>query len=370
VTEVETSTAPAIAVPCTSEPRPARQWALDALRIVAIAGVLAIHTIGHLINNRGLRGGPEWWAAVSIDIGSRWVVPVFVMVSGALVLAPRAHAGGPADFYRKRFVRILPAMVVWHLVYLFLVRIGLDGWHPNRRLLAVQIIDAKVYTALYFLWLIAGLYVIAPVLVPFLREGGRRRALITAGVALAWTMVTLMIPGVTALLGAPRPIELGAWTMWWPYVGYFLAGWALHTLVLRRAHAVLAVVAAALMLAEGIYRYGHRGGHRWLDAFVPVSYLGLSTAIASICLFLAAVAAGAAWTPSPQVLTWLKRLSDASFGVFLVHLLIYEVIRLTVPVVAAADSLGVLLAAFASVLVASFAVSLGAARVPYLRTVF
>ena len=39
---------------------------------------------------------------VVVDIGNVWVIPVFVMVSGALVLGPRAHAAGPRAFYRKR----------------------------------------------------------------------------------------------------------------------------------------------------------------------------------------------------------------------------------------------------------------------------
>jgi hypothetical protein len=41
-----------------------------------------------------------------------------------------------------------------------------------------------------------------------------------------------------------------------------------------------------------------------------------------------------------------------------------------VPAVGAADSLGVLVATYLSVLAVSFAVSIGASRVPYLRAIF
>ncbi len=102
-------------------PAPPRRWDLDALRLLAIAAVVAIHVFGLLVS-AGRRGSPHWWGAVVIDIGLTWAVPVFVMISGALVLAPRAHAAGPAVFYRKRFARIVPALLVWHLVYLLGVR--------------------------------------------------------------------------------------------------------------------------------------------------------------------------------------------------------------------------------------------------------
>jgi surface polysaccharide O-acyltransferase-like enzyme len=366
VIDTATEAASVVAVPRP----PARLWALDALRVAAIAGVVAIHVVGQMISHRDLRGGTQWWTAVIIDIGSIWVVPVFVMISGALVLAPRAHAAGPAAFYRKRFVRILPALLAWHLVYLFAVRAGLRNEDLTLDSVTQMVIDAKVWTALYFLWLIAGLYLVAPVFAAFLREGRPRRAMITAAAVLVWTLVAWVLPGASTLLGSARPISLGAWTQWCPYVGYFLAGWALHRVVLSRRGIALAALIAAAALAEEIWQYGHRGEHLVLDALLPVGYLSLTTAVAALCLFLVALGAGARVNPPVPVTRWLKRLSDASFGVFLVHLLIFEVIRQTVPAVRAADSLGVLLAAYAVVLVSSFAVSIGASKVPYLRTIF
>jgi peptidoglycan/LPS O-acetylase OafA/YrhL len=75
-------------------------------------------------------------------------------------------------------------------------------------------------------------------------------------------------------------------------------------------------------------------------------------------------------TPPPAAGRLLVRLSEASFGVFLVHLLIFVSIVRLVPAVAKANSLPVTLTAFAAVLVASFAVSIGASRVPYVRAIF
>ena len=365
-----TQTITAAGATAAPAPAPSRQWELDALRVVAIAGVVAIHVIGLLRANDAMAGTQRWWASVVVHTGSIWVVPVFVMISGALVLAPRAHVDGPAAFYRKRFARILPALVVWHVVYLVAGRVLLRGERPDATRVTVLLLDGRIYTAMYFLWLIAGLYVIAPVLVAFLRDGGRRRALATAGAALSWTLLSFVFAGVAALLGVQRPIEPGAWAQWWPYVGYFLAGWALHRVVPGRRGMVAAAVVAVLALAELIWQDGHPDRYRALHELLPVSRTGTMTAVASIAVFLLAVGLGARLRPGPRVTGVLRRLSDATFGVFLVHLLILEVIRQSVPEVMAGSSFGVLVAAYGVVLVAAFAVSLAAARVRFLRAIF
>ncbi|GLY99665.1 acyltransferase family protein [Actinoplanes sp. NBRC 103695] len=352
-------------IPVQPKTRPRRQWELDALRVIAIVGVVAIHVSGLLLAHG--KGTLSWWAAVTVNVGSTWVVPVFVMISGALLLAPRAHVDGPAAFYRKRFVRILPALVAWHLIYLFGVRVLLRGEPFRPRSALINLLDAKTFTALYFLWLIAGLYVIAPVIAAFLRGGGPRRAFCVAGVALLSTQMAYGLSTLSSLLGEPRPIHLGAWNQWWPYVGLFVAGWALRGVVLRPAGIVTAAVVGVLAVAEPIWQYADP--HRLL-AFLPITRLGPMMAVAAICFFLVAVGVGARVTPAPRAAFALRRLSDAAFGVFLVHLLILEVLRVALPPVEAARSPWVLAATFVVTLTVSFVISLAAAKARYVRAIF
>jgi surface polysaccharide O-acyltransferase-like enzyme len=363
-------TAPIEQVATAPSPRPVRRWEFDALRVVAICGVVAIHVIGMMVINRDLRGTPQWWAAVAVHAGSTWVVPVFVMLSGALVLAPSAYAAGTAAFYRKRFVRIVPALVVWHVVYLVGVRVWLLDQDVTARSAGQMLLDARAYTALYFLWLIAGLYLIAPVLAAFLHAGGHRRAMVTAAVALCWGLVLWIVPNISTLLGTKRSSDLGAWDQWVPYVGYFVAGWALHRLVLGRRLLPALLAATVFLLGELIWQSGHQREFRLLNAVLPVHRLGLVAAAAAICVFLLAVGVGARYTPPERLRALLTRLSDASFGVFLVHLVLFAIVQRAVPAVRAADSLTVLVGAYLAVLGCSFALSIGAARVPYLRNVF
>ncbi|MCL7456901.1 acyltransferase [Micromonospora echinofusca] len=349
---------------------PPREYGLDALRVVAICGVVAIHVFGVIVGQDDLRGNLGWWVATAIDIGAIWTVPAFIMISGAFVLDPRAHRAGPAAFYRKRFARILPAMIVWHVVYVVVVRMAMRGEEMSLTLLTRLLIDGKVFTALYFLWLIAGLYVLAPVIAPFLHAGGRHRALVTAGVALGWTMVAYMIPGIALILGDSRPNILTSWNRWWPYVGFFIAGWALRRVVLNRLWTALALLGAGLLLAEAIWQFGVAPQHRLLQATFPVMATGTLVAAATLLIFMASVSIGSRVTWRPTVGRLVTRLSDASFGVFLIHLLVFEVFRQLIPDVEAGRSLEVIGLTYPAVLVISFAVSMLASKIPYVRAVF
>jgi surface polysaccharide O-acyltransferase-like enzyme len=342
-----------------------RDYGLDVLRVLAIAAVVAIHVFGSAIRHEP-KHSTSWWIAVGIDLGSSWAVPVFVMISGALLLHPKVHAAGPAAFYRRRFARIIPAIIAWHVIYLVIVQVLLlDGANLTVRKMGQMAIDANFVVAFYFLWLIAGLYLIAPVLSAFLGDDDRR-AKIFATVALAWTMAVYAVPGVSALLGNSRPITLGTLTYWWPFVGYFVAGWALRNTVLRKGWTALAAIGGIALMAEIAWQFGDTE-HRLMRAVLPPHNLGTVNALGSVLIFLAGISLFRRLTLPDRVQRTIVGLSDAAFGVFLVHLLVLAVYTRLVP--GATGSLAMVAVSYPVILIVSYAISLLLARIPYVRTI-
>ena len=91
----------------------------DLARVLAILAVVVVHETSGEVGGRDA-GDPAtaaWWTANLLDSASRWCVPVFLMVSGALLLDPR-RTDRPRDFYRRRLSRIGVPLVVWTAVYL------------------------------------------------------------------------------------------------------------------------------------------------------------------------------------------------------------------------------------------------------------
>jgi len=335
--------------------------------VIAVIGVVAIHVFGAMVTDPDIRGSVRWWAAVAIDIGFVWVVPVFVMISGALILEPRQYARGTASFYRRRLVRLLPALVVWSLFYFIVVRTGMTGAAVTPIDLARFVLDGRPYTHLYFLWLILGLYAVAPVLAAFLAGGGRGRALVFAAAALCATVFTGSSASLLTAMGDARPLTLLALTQWLPYVGYFLAGWALRDVVLKRGQLAAALVTTVTAIAIAVVQYGLRPRLALLDAVAPVGYYGPFVALATLGVFVCMNSMLAGWNPGPRGIRVLRELSDSAFGVFLLHFVIMLLIRRVPPFDGASESLPLSLAEWVITVVVSFGLVWAIRRVPYVR---
>jgi len=350
----------------------ARTAYLDALRIVAVCGVVAIHAFASLVVDEEAHGTRGWWAAVFADLGNVWVVPVFVMVSGALLLTQRAQAGGPANFYRRRLLRLGPAFVFWQLFYLLVVRVWISGEELSLGQVFVMLADGRPYTHLYFLWLIVGLYAVAPLMYPFLAQGSRRRAVLTAGVILAATALAYTAASLETWGGAPRSIVLSAFTQWIPYVGFFVAGAALSGLRIRRRWGALAAVAAVIVLGVIVLEYALVSRTSLIWAVLPVGYSTILTVLASLAVFVAAQGLLGEWRPAGPIARALKTLSDASFGVFLVHFVLMILIRELFPwtVEPQRTSFWAASVIWAALVVSSFAIAVVARRIPIVRRVF
>lgn len=346
-----------------------RNYGLDILRIVSICGVVAIHVFGLRVGANP-KSGTTWWIATTIDIAAIWVVPVFIMISGALLLGSRQVAEKPMEFYRKRATRIIPALIVWNLVYIVGVRIWMrHETLPTGRVLQM-LYDSSVFTQLYFLCIVLGLYAVAPVLSTFLRSGGQGRSWATAGVLVGVTTLAYMLPGILGHYGVSRSVGLNFLTMWIPYVGYFVAGHALRNVRLKGLGLLAAAVLTCALTAFTVWHYGNRNVLPLVDIFVNESYFGLLVSLMAFGIFVIALSLMEGVNVPRRTGAILRALSNATFGVFLVHLVFFEAIRLNVPSVSTENSLRELTVAYVVTLAASFAVALAGLRVPLLRRIF
>ena len=91
--------------------------ALDAVRFTATIAVVAVHVLAPLFT-------PESPSALlSLRALLATAVPAFIMISGALNLAPRAMRHGTARFLDHRLRRLLPAAIFWTAFYIVVIKI-------------------------------------------------------------------------------------------------------------------------------------------------------------------------------------------------------------------------------------------------------
>jgi len=314
-------------------------------------------------------GTATWWIGTSLDLGSRWAVPVFIMVSGALLLGQRPNEGA-REFYARRIRRIAIPLVVAHIGY-FVVRAVLLHQILTPKVVVFDLLAAKVYSQLYFFWIVLGLYLVTPLLRSALagREAKTLTTIGAAGIAFMWAVHA----GATAMSAVGHPIDIwqpASLTLWIPYLGYFLLGYALRNVTLGRAGLAATVVVFVLANAAVVWNYT-TGSGSVAAALFGGGYQGLPVAAAAISLFLMArtvlhPTSALALSPSTPV---MRRLGELTLGVFVVHLVImlyaFHLPGLAAPT--ASRSLAATLILWAVVLTASFVACELLARIPVLR---
>lgn len=330
---------------------------------------MGIHSFGHIGAHPESHTFVDWAIAAASSNGVIWAVPVFVMLSGALTLTPRVQRNGPAAFLRRRAVRLIPALVFWTFFYLVIVRIILLGEHVSLRQAVVILIDGTPYPHLYFLYLIAGLSLVAPVLAPFLHAGGRRRALVFGAVVLSATVLILEIPQIPPLNSVYQPIVLGTLTFWIAYVGYYVLGYALSLVVFGRVTLFVSGAIFVTCWAVVMLRGWSTGMSPRLDAILSPVIQPIE-AVLAVTAFVLGIGLLRGVRLGPRLTRVVVILSEASFGVFLIHLLVLLLPYELLPGLANDTSLWQTVLGYLVTLVLSFAVVLLARRVPGLRVLF
>ena len=136
---------------------------LDVLRIIAIIAVVMIHVSNKFLTEPMSDTTPFlWYVSCAYYSFSRWAVPVFCMISGALFLDGKQNI--PIKMlYKKYIYRIFISFVFWSIVYAVYVNFGND-WH---KLSTIKTFIGDVvhgHYHLWFLWMIGGLYISFPIL--------------------------------------------------------------------------------------------------------------------------------------------------------------------------------------------------------------
>jgi len=330
-----------------------RSASLEWLRVAACLAVVVLHAAAGYIYQFGQISLVEWQFANVVDSVTRWCVPVFIMLSGAVNLHERNIAAG--DFYKRRFNRLGPVIVFWSGVYVW-YRHAAHDVPLTLEVVGQALLAGTPYYHLYFLFLIAGLYLITPLL---------------SAAAVKLTGYQLFISGMVLTLVAMFAAGTGGagvnvFSRFAPYVGYYILGAALVRLEFSPRAAALTFAVSVGATAVGTWSLvEHLGiGSRW--ALYLYSYLSPTVIPMSIAAFVLGLSLFRG-----EAGPILRRISGLTMGVYLLHLMVLEPISWWLPRIGLAANNAIIdlpiQAALAS-LITFLLVGIGA-RIPGIRSV-
>ncbi|HVW97420.1 MAG TPA: acyltransferase family protein [Mucilaginibacter sp.] len=151
---------------------------ISSLRLVALFAVIILHTTSPLLMLYGKATKADWLMADFINATVRFAVPVFVMITGALLLHREEDT---FLFLRKRLGRIVMPFLFWSLVYIAYSWYNEDLtftqniWTNIRMVLHVLKVGSSYH--LWYVYMLIGLYFFIPVIGKFVRQASRKELL-------------------------------------------------------------------------------------------------------------------------------------------------------------------------------------------------
>jgi surface polysaccharide O-acyltransferase-like enzyme len=269
-----------------------------------------LHTSARTIYLDGQVGPWSWGIANLVNSSTRWCVPVFVMISGALV-AQRPIADSTL-FIKKRTATIGIPIIFWTVAYL-LWRQFYRNEDMSYFIVAKYLFTGESYYHTYFLFLILGLYIFTPAIAAALSVLSRKQALILSSIALACASVTMTVQGL-------RPNAL---TYFVPYIGYFCLGAILINIkVPARIPALVVttgIIATQVLTTAAVKNLGVKNEYGlYFYNYFSINVIAVSIAV--FCLFKE-LRIPDEWG---RIIT---KIAPLTLGIYLLHPVILELLR-------------------------------------------
>jgi len=247
-------------------------------------------------------------------------VPLFVMLSGALLLNP-AKADEPMGvFFKKRFNRIGLPLVFWTVVYFIW---SFNVWGKPVTLLNIGLgLISGSYPILWFLYLLVGLYLITPILRTLVKHIDRKKFKLLLAI---WFVGTTLVPLVHTFTNFNYNPVMFVITDW---VGFFLLGIYLTETKIHSTIAYLGLIFGLLVAIVGDWFLTASMGEQFTGYFH--GYLSFNMIIASAALFLILIRIPRSRIASGNVtinrlIQWIEH---NTLPIYLVHVIVLESLQL------------------------------------------
>ncbi len=292
-----------------------REAFLDKMRVAATCAVVLLHTVTGVMDTTDMGPYPAeqkvFLAAMDLIC---WCVPVFLMISGYLFLAPEKNIRF-SDMLRKHCRRMMLALFLFGVPYACLEQMMTERcFRPGMAWEAVlMVLRGESWSHMWYLYLILVLYLVTP---PLKWALARFPMGAVYGLEAALASAFSLLPYLSRLFGRA---DIAALPDWGIYFFYYICGYlfAVHGRCLRKGPwpgRILAGLAA--LLAAGMALSRTAGGFA-----MRIAYNYPFIVLLSLLLF--------GWGVSteqkprkgqrPGGLSFWERAAELSFAVYLIH---------------------------------------------------
>jgi len=306
-----------------------REIWIDYLRVIAAIAVIIIHvTAGFLINSN--TGTIDWWIGLYFDGAMRFCVPLFVMISGSLLLSKRYSL---KDHLKKRFQKVLLPFIFWSIIYILydLIFPVLKGdsiyFMPSLKYITSGLFFG-VRGHLWYVYMILGLYLFIPYLQKWTSQYKKNEMYLFLSL---WSVTLIVNWFISSAPGAKgysfvRGFDLSYFS---GFVGYLVLGFFLYknnflNNKMGNFYLICLIVLGLMITYFGTYYISKPTGLFKSNFF---RYLTPNVAMVSIGLFLLFKNNFNKIFPQRLINSVLQNISKYSYGIYLSHVFVLGMLR-------------------------------------------
>lgn len=302
-----------------------RILSLDILRIIAILSVLMIHSSMSFVYYD--KGSFEFVYGSIFDSISRVGVPLFVMISGALMLNENKVESNKT-FVRNRIGKIIIIFIIWSVIYQtgHVILDIIDGEPISLLRVLYRLVKGEFH--MWYLYMIVGLYLTTPILKKFVSVKNSKIVAYYICIAIIFTFTTPLlnflseaVPDLEYLLKITESFQMNFFSV---FVTYYLTGWYVFNVGIKNKKIRYAIyllsVICVMAVIGGVIATG-KHSLLYLDSGILIYLysLGIFTFICNL------------FKGKMHSNKFIKTLSNLSFGVYLIHILVLNVVVKILP---------------------------------------
>lgn len=297
-----------------------RETELDLLRLIAMLAVILVHVCGGQVKSLPVTDF-NWRTMVFLRSIVTWEVPVYIMISGRFFLDPQREITGQK--LCKAIWRLVVAFVLWNIVYqLYYIIAGAYAGLNWKGVLAEAIIGPYHFWYLHMLVL---LYAITP----FLRKIVQDKRLTEYFILMFLVFQFLTEYGYDLpAIGSVIEDWFSKVKLYFPlgYTGYFILGYYLYKYHLpKKLEFSLYMTAVGMLLLTGFANLQQSIRAGFEDTWYT-QYMKPNVIIEAMAIYTFGVQRLSRIQFSEKTRDCITYLSDHSFGVYLIHALMIELL--------------------------------------------
>jgi surface polysaccharide O-acyltransferase-like enzyme len=295
-------------------------WA-DNLRALATFSVIILHVAADMLYQYGVIPNSNWWVGNAFDGIVRFSVPIFLMLTGALLFRKEYFIN---DFLKNKFLRIVIPFLFWSLIYILynLKTMAATGVQMSTvesvQWAFVQLKTGSSYH-FWYIYLIIGIYLFIPILGKWIRNATEKDILYFL---IVWFSVMMLKQPYIAVLDITPNIDF---TYFSGYLGYLVLGYYLSIKDFKNKVFRYIVPVVLIVIGMGITIFGTHHLTKLDGKFSEVfyGYLSPNVMIFAIGVFMVFKNQNSV---NAKIAPAIQFIGKYSYGVYLSHVLVLTIL--------------------------------------------